>query len=192
MAALRSTLQRIAFLRSEMLPYRKTPSFRSLAAASKTASEVARSSSRKRDTGCELLLRKELSRLRLRYRVDVAITGRPDIVFRKARIAIFCDGDFWHGRNLDEREGKLRGGHNAAYWIEKIRSNVARDRRNTVALEQEGWVVLRLWETDIKRDPGAAAARVDRLVRERLSAGLVFQKPRERVVPGIASDDDAV
>jgi len=156
------------------------------------ASEVARSSSRKRDTGCELLLRKELWRLRLRYRVDVAIAGRPDIVFRKARIAIFCDGDFWHGRNLNEREGKLRGGHNAAYWIEKIRSNVARDRKNTVALEQEGWVVLRFWETDIKRDAGAVAAMVGRLVRERLSTGRVVQKRGEGVVPAIASDDDAI
>jgi DNA mismatch endonuclease (patch repair protein) len=83
------------------------------------------------------------------------------------RVVIFCDGDFWHGRDIEERERRLAAGHNAAYWVAKIRANVARDKRHTAELEAQGWRVLRLWETDIHRDPVAAAERVAALVRER-------------------------
>jgi DNA mismatch endonuclease (patch repair protein) len=95
------------------------------------------------------------------------LPGCPDIVFGKAKVVIFCDGDFWHGRNLDERVTKLRRGHNAPYWIAKIRANVERDRRHQNALEESGWRVLRFWEGDILKDPRAIATRVAVVVRER-------------------------
>lgn len=81
-------------------------------------------------------------------------------MFVRERLAVFCDGDFWHGRNLDTRLRKLAGGHNAAYWVKKVRSNVERDERTSNALAESGWRVLRLWETDIIRDPMAAADAV--------------------------------
>jgi DNA mismatch endonuclease (patch repair protein) len=96
-----------------------------------------------------------------RYRVDAAdLPGRPDVVFRRERVAIFIDGDFWHGRDLAARLAKLKGGHNAPYWVAKISANVDRDARRTAALAGEGWLVLRFWETDILRDPGAIVAKI--------------------------------
>jgi DNA mismatch endonuclease, patch repair protein len=97
----------------------------------------------------------------LRYRLDVStLPGRPDIVLAKHRLVVFCDGDFWHGRNLDARLAKLAGGHNAAYWVKKISSNVARDRGHDASLRAAGWRVIRLWEGDILRDSEGAAMRV--------------------------------
>jgi DNA mismatch endonuclease (patch repair protein) len=147
---------------------RTKPSFVGLAAVSESASKAARGSSRKRDTRCELLLRRELWRRGLRYRIDVrSLPGRPDIVLARARVAVFCDGDFWHGRDLERRSDALAKGHNAPYWVAKIRTNVERDRSNTRKLEELGWEVLRLWETEILRDVAAAADKVAHAVTAR-------------------------
>lgn len=81
-------------------------------------------------------------------------------MFSKERIVVFCDGDFWHGRNLTERLAKLSRGHNASYWVAKIERNAARDRLQTKALQAGGWTVLRFWETDILRDVARIADRV--------------------------------
>lgn len=88
-------------------------------------------------------------------------------MFRGTRVVVFADGDFWHGRNLEEREQKLATGHNAPYWVAKIRTNVERDRRNTAALEADGWLVLRFWETEIRKDAPGVAATIAAAIRER-------------------------
>jgi len=138
-----------------------TPSFQGLLPASQTASNAARAASAKVHTRCEVALRLELWRRGLRYRLHCSgLPGRPDIVFPGARLAIFCDGDFWHGRDLARRLGRLARGHNATYWVSKVLRNVERDRRQTLALEAAGWVVLRFWETDILRRPDELADRV--------------------------------
>jgi DNA mismatch endonuclease (patch repair protein) len=143
-------------------------SFSTLQPASPRASASASGSSRKKNTRCELVLRKALTALGLRYRLDANdLSGRPDIIFRGARVAVFCDGDYWHGRNLDERLAKLASGHNAKYWVAKIQSNVERDRRVTAALEHEGWVVLRYWETEIHKGVARIASEIAERVRER-------------------------
>lgn len=104
----------------------------------------------------------------MRYRIDVTnLVGRPDLVFRAARVVVFCDGDYWHGRDLDRRLAKLAAGHNAPYWVAKITSNVERDRRVTAALEHEGWLVLRYWETDIKKSAPVIAREVATHVQAR-------------------------
>src|SRR5438552_1744468 len=109
---------------------RPSPSYVGLQPASLRASRAARAASDKRDTRCEIILRQALWRMGLRYRTNVVeLPGRPDIVFPGARVAVFCDGDFWHGRALRRRLRKLARGHNAPYWAAKIRSNVLRDRR---------------------------------------------------------------
>jgi DNA mismatch endonuclease (patch repair protein) len=87
-------------------------------------------------------------------------------VFPNARVVVFCDGDFWHGRDLEARIARLRNGHNAPYWVAKIQTNVARDARNTLALRQQGWTVLRFWETDILASAAAVASRVEAVLRE--------------------------
>ncbi|MGN6110052.1 MAG: DNA mismatch endonuclease Vsr [Kofleriaceae bacterium] len=143
-------------------------SYIGLRPASPRAADAARSSSKKQNTRCELLLRKALTALALRYRVDVVnLVGRPDIVFRAARIIVFCDGDYWHGRDLDRRLAKLATGHNAPYWVAKITANVERDRHVTATLERDGWLVLRYWEGDIKANADAVAHEVAAHVRTR-------------------------
>lgn len=120
---------------------RATPSFTGLHASSENASRAARGASVRANTRCELTLRRELWRRGLRYRLNTpGLPGRPDIVFPKHRLVIFCDGDFWHGRNLEDRLAKLARGHDATYWVAKVRRNVARDLQNTSALEAAGVV----------------------------------------------------
>jgi len=89
------------------------------------------------------------------------------MIVSEARVAVFCDGDFWHGRNWTTRRGKLSRGANAAYWIAKIRTNMLRDRRHRRQLEKMGWSVVRIWESEIVQNPNKQADIVLRLVRAR-------------------------
>ena len=124
-----------------------------LVSASSRATAAARGSSRKRDTRPELMLRRALFQRGLRYRCAAEdLPGRPDLVFRRARVVVFADGDFWHGRDLTGRLVKLKQGHNATYWLAKIEGNAFRDRRINAELAALGWTVLRFWEAEIKRD----------------------------------------
>ncbi len=131
----------------------RAPSFKGLEPASAVSSYV-KCKNRRRDTQHEILLRRELWKMYLRFRKNVErMPGKPDIVFPGAKLAVFCDGDFWHGRNWRSLRRKLQKGANAAYWSAKITANIKRDKRNTVLLRKAGWRVIRVWETDIKRDP---------------------------------------
>lgn len=109
-----------------------------------------------KDTRPELALRKELWRRGLRYRKNYKkLPGKPDIVFPRARLAVFCDGDFWHGHNWAIRgygslENELQRYSRA--WADKITRNIQRDERTNEELEDVGWKVLRIWESDIKAD----------------------------------------
>lgn len=146
---------------------RRTPRFVGTP-ASEHASKAARGASRKRDTRCELLLRSAVWRIPLRYRIAVAgMPGRPDLVFARERVVVFCDGDFWHGRNLEVRLHKLMEGHNSGYWTAKITTNVLRDAEQTRHLEAEGWLVLRFWESEIRQNPEAIARIVADHIRRR-------------------------
>jgi DNA mismatch endonuclease (patch repair protein) len=141
-----------------------SPRYTAFTPASPRASKAARGASAKRDTKCELVLRRAVFARGLRYRVDVKrLPGRPDLVFSRAKVVVFCDGDFWHGRNLAERIAKLEDGHNAPYWVAKITRNVERDGEQRLSLEGEGWLVMRFWESDILKD-------VERIADEILSA----------------------
>jgi DNA mismatch endonuclease (patch repair protein) len=116
---------------------------------------------RRTDGRAEVALRKALWTLGLRYRKNVTtLPGKPDIVFQKMRVAIFIDGDFWHGRDWDARLAKLRRGSNAPYWVAKINANMERDKRKTAELQADGWTVLRVWETDVVRAPSEVAERI--------------------------------
>ena len=106
---------------------------------------------RSTNTTPELLLRKELWRLGYRYRLNVAkLKGKPDIVFNKYKLVIFVDGEFWHGYNWPEKKTKIKA--NRKYWIKKIERNMERDLENTRYLVVNGYVVLRFWEHEIKKD----------------------------------------
>jgi DNA mismatch endonuclease (patch repair protein) len=133
--------------------------------ASKRASKTAQAI-RRADTKGELALRRALRSLGLcSYRTHVArLAGRPDLVFVAKRVVVFCDGDFWHGRNWRARKAKLSAGSNAEYWVAKIQSNLRRDRRHVKALKRDGWIVLRFWESDVLADPAAVARRIGQVL----------------------------
>ena len=147
---------------------RAVPRYSQFKAASSRASAAARGSSKKKNTRCELILRRALTALGVRYTLTSdKLAGRPDIVFRRARVVVFCDGDYWHGRNVEERLAKLAAGHNSAYWVRKIQSNVDRDLRVAGELKNAGWLVLRYWETDIHKDAQRIAVEIAEHVHER-------------------------
>jgi DNA mismatch endonuclease (patch repair protein) len=120
----------------------------------------------------EQSLRRNLWRLGLRYRKqDATLPGTPDIVFSSARVAIFCDDDFWHGRKwttLRRRMRKIPETSDAAYWIEQIKVNVHRDAQITAQLESQGWRVIRVWQGDIWREPFRIAMQIQKVVEARI------------------------
>lgn len=89
------------------------------------------------------------------------LPGKPDIVFRKKRLAVFVDSDFWHGHPTRGTKPKS----NRAYWNRKIANNQERDRRVNRILRAEGWKVLRLWEFDIKKSPKRCLSRILRALQ---------------------------
>lgn len=119
---------------------------------------------RDRDSKAERLLRSTLHQRGVRFRLHASdITGRPDLVIRSLRLAVFVDGDFWHGNEHRRRGlGRLEDlfPTNTAWWVEKISANVQRDRRVTKELEAADWRVLRLWESEVLDDPEGSADRV--------------------------------
>ena len=144
---------------------RRAPSFRGLTAAS-PASSHAKRMNQSRDTVQERTLRALLWRSGLRFRKNLAsLPGKPDIVFTRRKVAIFCDGDFWHGRHWKQLSKKLRTGANPSYWLHKIEANRQRDRRTDESLRKAGWTVLRFWETDILRDPECIAVEIAKVLR---------------------------
>lgn len=100
------------------------------------------------DTKPEIKFRKALWNLGFRYRKNYKkLPGCPDIVFVSKKIAIFIDGDFWHGRNWRSKKNKIQ--NNRSYWIRKIENNMKRDKKNNRALKKLGWTVFRYWESDV-------------------------------------------
>lgn len=146
---------------------RVAPRYDRLQPASPAASRAKRCN-RARGTAAELRLRRKLWALGLRYRLHAKnLPGKPDIVFRRQRVTVFVDGDFWHGRKWEARQKSLSKGHNAGYWLAKVAYNRERDRRITDLLTKTGWRVIRLWETDVIRRTDEMAEIVTEALLER-------------------------
>ena len=106
---------------------------------------------RSKDTTIELALRKALWQKGIRYRKNYkGLIGKPDIVITKYRIVVFCDSDFWHGYDWENRKSRIKS--NQEYWIPKIERNMKRDKEVTAVLIEQGWIVLRFWEHSIKKN----------------------------------------
>ena len=104
---------------------------------------------RSEGTRPELLIAKELRRQKIYFAKNVkTITGKPDFVFRRKKVAVFVDSDFWHGH----RTRCIMPKSNCGYWEQKIAGNKERDKQVTRALKKNGWTVIRLWEKDILRN----------------------------------------
>lgn len=119
-----------------------------------------------KDTKIEVALRKALWHKGIRYRKNYKVLDcHPDIVLTKYKIAIFCDGEFWHGKSFERYDVAT----NVKFWHEKIRRNVERDLENTIELRDNGWIVLRFWETDIKKHLDACVEEVLNNIALRIS-----------------------
>lgn len=115
------------------------------------------------DTDIEKVVSSGLHARGLRFRKHVRILpGSPDIVFAAAMVAVFIDGDFWHGYRFPVWKHKL-----SLFWQEKIDKNRSRDQRNFATLRRRGWIVIRLWKHEVKSDAARCVARVERAVRLR-------------------------
>lgn len=108
---------------------------------------------RGKDTSIEIKLRKALWSRGYRYRKNYKeLPGRPDIVLTKYRIAIFCDSEFFHGKDWDIRKPKLEKGRNPDYWVKKIEYNMKKDEEKDKELGFMGWTVIHFWGKDILRN----------------------------------------
>ena len=113
-----------------------------------------------KDSKIEVLLRKELWSRGIRYRKNVnRIYGKPDIVFISKKIAVFCDSEFWHGYNWEERKKDFKS--HQEFWIAKIERNMERDVEVTTKLESEGWTVIRFWGREIQKNTVACADEIE-------------------------------
>lgn len=118
-----------------------------------------------KDTKIEVLLRKALWHKGYRYRKNYKkLEGKPDIVLTKYKIAIFCDGEFFHGKDWEKLRERLKRGDNGEFWIKKIACNMEHDNDINKRLEFEGWTVLRFWGNDIKRNPEECVKTVEETI----------------------------
>lgn len=134
----------------------------------KTKEQISYNMSRvkNKNSEIELLLRKVLWSRGLRYRKNVnGIYGKPDIAFIGKKVAVFCDSEFWHGHNWEERKNDFKSRQD--FWIPKIERNIVRDIEVNEKLREQGWVVLRFWGKEIKKDPAACADKIQQVLGER-------------------------
>lgn len=115
---------------------------------------------RSKNTKVEWMLRHALWRAGLRYSLHYKIKGSPDVVFPSQRVAVFIDGDFWHGYDWKRLKPKLKN----QFWIDKITRNMERDKEVDKELARQGWKVVRIWEHDIRKDSAKCVELVKRKV----------------------------
>ena len=134
----------------------------------KTEEQISYNMKRVKNKGSEIeiLLQKELWSRGLRYRKNVkGITGKPDIAFIGKKIAVFCDSEFWHGYDWENRKKDFKS--NTEFWIPKIERNIQRDIEVTRELETQGWIVIRFWGKKIKKNVSGCADEIERIWKER-------------------------
>lgn len=112
---------------------------------------------RSKETAIERLVFRELRKKEIYFQKHYKkALGNPDIALSKKKIAIFIDGDFWHGYNFARQKKRLP----KKYWLKKIEDNIRRDRKNRAKLKKEGWKVLRIWEHEIQKNPEKTVGKI--------------------------------
>ncbi len=123
-------------------------------------------SNKSKGTKPELVLAKAMWALGLRYRKNSgSIFGKPDFSFKKYKVVVFVDGEFWHGKDWEQRKAEIKG--NREFWIAKIERNIRRDMEVTCRLKAEGWTVLRFWSNDVVKNAGCHAEKVKEIIQAR-------------------------
>ena len=116
-----------------------------------------------KESKAETALSKELWRRGLRYRKNYRVLpGSPDIAILRYRVAVFVDGEFWHGKDWENRKEKLKS--NREYWIAKIEENIARDKRNDNLLTNLGWIPIHFWEKEVNKEIESCVSRVMEII----------------------------
>ena len=119
-----------------------------------------------KDSKIEVMLRKELWYRGLRYQKNsTKVYGKPDIVFIGKKVAVFCDSEFWHGYDWENKKNEIKS--KREFWIPKIERNIQRDIEVTNKLQAEGWVVLRFWGNDTKKNLTECADKIERTIKQR-------------------------
>lgn len=119
-----------------------------------------------KDTNIELLLRKALWERGIRYRKnDKTVFGKPDIVFKRKKVAVFCDSEFWHGFDWENKKSEIKS--RREFWIPKIERNIERDKEVTNYLQNNGWIVMRFWGKEIKYNTSACVDSIMKVLSER-------------------------
>lgn len=119
-----------------------------------------------KDSKIEITLRKELWKRGLHYRKNVAsVVGKPDIVFKGKKIAVFCDSEFWHGYDWEAAKEQIKT--NREFWYKKIERNMSRDNEVNQELQAGGWIVIRFWGKEILRNTTQCADVIEKAFRER-------------------------
>jgi len=113
------------------------------------------------NTKIDLVMKELLSEMKVEYGMYPKMYGNPDFILKKMKVAIFCDGDFWHGYKYDERKKPSK-----KFWRDKIEGNMRRDRQVSRTLRRNGWSVLRFWEHDIEKNPENCRRRIERKIAE--------------------------
>ena len=125
-----------------------------------------------KDTSIEIMLRQILWKKGYRYRKNYKLLpGSPDIVLIKDKIAIFCDGEFFHGKNWEELRTNLKNSNNSQFWISKIARNIDRDDEVNKKLNAMGWTVLRFWGDDIKKHPNECVRVIEETIFDNMISG---------------------
>ena len=129
---------------------------------------------RSKNTSIEVILRKALWQKGYRYRKNYkGLPGNPDIVLTKYKIAIFCDGEFFHGKDWEVLKPRLEKSSNSEYWISKISRNCERDDEINKKLLFEGWTVVRFWGNDIKNNTDECVKTVENIIFEQYYSDLL-------------------
>ena len=116
---------------------------------------------RGKDTKPEIILRQYLWSKGLRYRKNYkGLPGKPDIAITKYKVAVFCDSEFFHGKDWDIQRSKVEKGANSDYWVKKISRNIERDKQKDSELVKMGWRVIHFWSKDIERDVNACYEKI--------------------------------
>jgi DNA mismatch endonuclease Vsr len=133
----------------------------------RTSMQISFNMSRVRSSGSEIerVLERALRKQNLKPKKQAEMFGRPDFVFVRAKIAVFCDSHFWHGYNWKVKEKEIR--RNRSFWLPKILGNIRRDRLVTRRLRRDGWMVFRFWEHEILQNSSRCAERLKVAVEAR-------------------------
>lgn len=130
---------------------------------------------RSKNTSIEVMLCKELRKRGYGYRKNYKeLPGKPDIVLTKYKIAIFCDGEFFHGKDWSNQRERILKGSNPEFWISKIERNMERDEEINKELLHLGWTVLRFWGNDIKTDIASCIDEIETAIVDSKNASFEF------------------